>query len=200
MVLIISLILININVVYLLTLGKYHKVEISSDAIVFESKDFLVGDKMEFKFKTNSTCNNTINYAYYDDYNGAYSKYETYYSIKARKEKISYKNKNKQYEVKYFTIIKNSEELNGLDGDYLLIKFNCDNSVEIENINPSFSTWKIVLIIISCLIFIAGITIILILKFCKKDENISKGEIAIEKDNIDKDKNDNDNEKENEKN
>ena len=66
---------------------------------------------------------------------------------------------------KYFRIKKNSEELNGLYGNYLLIRYNCTDKVEITNINQNqyLSTGYIIIIVFACIVLLFSISIVIII-------------------------------------
>ena len=162
---------INFNIIYSFILGKYDSIETNFDSILFDSKDFFIGDKMEFKFKPTNYCDDILYYGYYDDSRDANVIYETPLYVSSLKEK----NNNK---ILYFTIVKNEEELNGLDGNYVLLKFNCDGSVEIKSINPKSNIINIIIIVVVCLIVIIIIIVVIIICciYKKKNENGKKNE------------------------
>ena len=102
-------------------------------SIIFDSKEFLEGGSMNFKFAINNniSCQKKILYEYYDDINlitnnNNTAKYSTF--------PTSSQSNNTAL---YYTIRKKEEELNGQRGDYLLIVFNCadsNNRITIENL------------------------------------------------------------------
>jgi hypothetical protein len=101
-------------------------------SIIFDSKEFLEGESMNFKFtiKNNISCQEKLLYEYYDDINlianNNTAKYSTFPTFSQSNNTTL-----------YYTIRKKEEELNGKKGDYLLIVFNCadsSNRITIENL------------------------------------------------------------------
>ncbi len=164
---------IYLNLINSLTLEKYStiSVEWEINSILFDSKDFFIGDEMDFKFRTKGSCGNNISYAYYDGFGRAYQFYEALFQAFSNKEEIK-----DEYEIKYFRIKKNSEELNGLFGNYLLIRYNCTDTVEITNINinPKLSLGYIILIVFACIILSFSIVIIIVIKQNRKNKEYIK--------------------------
>ena len=112
-------------------LEKYSSLSTTENYILFESKTFLGGDRMDFKFEISNNnikdvCENILKYKYYSN-----------------KEIDNYQNVNFEYSVSgnqddnsnyIFTIIKQREQLNEGNGYYLLLNFNCNNNqVKITN-------------------------------------------------------------------
>ena len=153
---------IYLNLINSLTLEKYStiSVEWEINSILFDSKDFFIGDEMDFKFSTKGSCGSNISYAYYDGFGKAYKLYEALFQAFSNKEEIK-----DEYEIKYFRIKKNSEELNGLYGNYLLIRYNCTDKVEITNINQNqyLSTGYIIIIVFACIVLLFSISIVIII-------------------------------------
>ena len=162
------LLIINIILIISFTLGKYEKITTLDKSIAFDCHSFFIGEEMKFKFKTDNECEDLLLYGYHDNYNKLYQFYnnQTPFSIPSTNKEIKTEN-NINYDIKYFTIKKKPTELNGFYGNYLLIKYNCSGSVEIENINPNLSGWAIFGIVIGCIIFIVAV-IIIIIYFCKR--------------------------------
>ena len=185
---IIFIFIINLNFITLFTLGKYEKTETSDKSIAFDSSSFFIGDKMEFKFKTKGTCENIIYYGYHDQFSKVYQFYETQtpFNTLSINDDIEKEN-NINYDIKYFTIKKKPTELNGFYGHYLLIKFNCSDKVEIENINPNLSTGAIVAIVFGCIIIIVSI-IISIYCYRKKEKKEEENKKEEKEDNKEKEK------------
>ena len=133
---------------------------------------------MEFKLKTDNSCEDYIYYGYHDESRKLVQFYneQTPFKIPSIKEERK-KEGNINYNIKYYTIKKKPTELHGFYGHFLLIKYNCSGFVEIENINPNLSTGIIVIIVIGCIFII--IALILIIYFFK----IKKNEISNEDNN-----------------
>ena len=186
---IIFIFIINLNFIILFTLGKYEKTETSDKSIAFDSSSFFIGDKMEFKFKTKGTCENIIYYGYHDQFSKVYQFYETQtpFNTLSTNDDIEKEN-NINYDIKYFTIKKKPTELNGFYGHYLLIKFNCSDKVEIENINPNLSTGVIVAIVFGCIIMIVSISISIYCYRKKKEKKEEENKKEEKEDNKEKEK------------
>ena len=168
-----------LNLINSYTLGKYDTMELDWEygSVLFDSSDFFLENDMDFKFKTKGSCESNISYGYYDDFNEAYKSYKTQFQI------FSYKKENKdEYEINNFRIRKKSGDLNGLNGKYLLIKYNCTDTVEITNINinPNLSLGYIILIVFACIIIFI-IVILIVIKKCRKKKENNNNEI-IKKD------------------
>ena len=152
---------IYFNLINSLTLGKYGTIEVDwkFNSLLFDSSGFLLGDEMNFKFRTNGSCGSNISYGYYDTFQSLYKSYETQFQAFINKEEIK-----DEYEIKYFTIKKNSEDLNELEGKYLLLKYNCTDTVEITNINPdnNLNIGYILVIVFACIVLSFAVTIIII--------------------------------------
>ena len=166
-----------LNLINSLTLAKYDTIELDLEhvSMLFDSSDFFLGDDMIFKFKTKGSCESNISYDYYDDFNEAYKVYETQFQAFSNKKEIK-----EEYEINNFRIRKDSGDLNGLNGKYLLIKYNCTDAVEITNINPNLSLGYIVLIVFACIVILFGIGIminIVIKKYQKKKGNNNNDKI-----------------------
>ncbi len=176
------IILFTINfkiIITTLILGKYSKIELekSYSSFNFDSSEFFLLDTMIFEFKTKGTCEPNISYQYYDDTDSSFKKYETSFQL------FPYEEKNENgFEIKCYSLVKKSEDLNGLDGNFVFFKIKCSDSIEIRNINPNLDTGYIILIILAALIIIGGIVGFIIYKFCysKKSE---KSENKQKKDN-----------------
>ena len=183
MIVFIFILIINLNFIILFTLGKYEKIETLDKSIAFDSSSFFIGDLMEFKFKTRASCENKIDYGYHDQYSKVYQFYEIQTPFNVLSKKNDSKTEgNINYDIKYFTIKKKPTELHGFYGNYLLIKYNCSGSVEIENINPNLSTAAIIGIVLLCIIIIIASVSVSIYCYNKKKEK--KEEVNTEKANI----------------
>ena len=130
---------------------------------------------MGFKFKTRATCENKIDYGYHDQYSKVYQFYEvqTPFNVLSTKNETE-KEGNINYDIKYFIIKKKPTELHGFYGNYFLIKYNCSNSVEIENINPNLSTAAIIGIVLLCIIIIIASVSVSIYCYNKKKKKKKK--------------------------
>ena len=165
---------VNIKLIFSFTLEKYHKMKTNENTIVYESLHFNLDDKIEFKFtpdSPNCNCENILHYQFYDLYKRVYQIFHTNYSVISSKEVIEDKK-----DIKYFTIYKSNKVLNGLDGNFLLLKYNCTGMVEIENINPKLKAGYIALIIISIIIVLIIMAIII---YCLKKSTNNANDINI---------------------
>ena len=162
------LLFVNIKLIFSFNLEKYGKMKVNYNTIVHDSSDFNLDDKIEFKFtydSTNCYCENILHYQFYDLFKRVYRIYHTNYSVTSSNEDFEAKK-----DIKYFTIYKSNKVLNGLDGNFLLLKYNCTGWVEIESINHKFKAGYIALIII--LIIIVIIAIVITIYFLKRNKNV----------------------------
>ena len=109
----------DILLVEILKIGK--TISTFDNSIIFESKEFSEGESMHFKFEINNNrlCKKALLYEYYDDINLITNKTNPKYSAFQESSK-------KNNTILHYFITKKKEELNGLNGDYLLMVFNCD--------------------------------------------------------------------------
>jgi hypothetical protein len=106
---------------------------------------------MKFELKTKGNCEQNISYQYYDDYSIAYDIYKTSFQLYPYDEKIK-----DDYNIKFYSLEKSIQDLNGLYGHYLLLQFNCNDKFEIKSVNPNIQSEYIVLIIMSIVIVLIG--------------------------------------------
>ena len=168
------LLFVNIKLIFSFNLEKYGKMKVNYNTIVHDSSDFNLDDKIEFKFtydSTNCYCENILHYQFYDLFKRVYQIYHTNYSVTSSNEDFEAK-KN----IKYFTIYKSNNVLNGLDGNFLLLKYNCTGMVEIESISHKLKAGYIALIIISIIIVI--IAIVITIYFLKRNKNVQNSNEA----------------------
>ena len=168
------LLFVNIKLIFSFNLEKYGKMKVNYNTIVHDSSDFNLDDKIEFKFtydSTNCYCENILHYQFYDLFKRVYRYFHANYSITSSKE--DFKDKK---DIKYFTIYKSNNVLNGLDGNFLLLKYNCTGMVEIESISHKLKAGYIALIIISIIIVI--IAIVITIYFLKRNKNVQNSNEA----------------------
>ena len=154
-----------IKVLSIEILQKYGSIKTYGDHIVFESNDFSIGEKMYFSFKTVSDWNEYLYYQYYDNIDDInYSIYPTHYVRYDYQSSVTV-NGVLQSLTRHFIIEKKREDLNGLNGNYLYLQFNCIGSVEIENTKGSGKS-TIIIIVIVIIVAVIVIIIIFIVIFC----------------------------------
>ena len=155
-----------INVLSFEILQKYGTLKTWDDHIVFESKDFSIGDEMYFSLKTVNYCDDYLYYQYYDNIDDINDNIDpTYYVIYDSKSSVTV-NGVLESLTKSFIIEKKGEDLNGLNGNYLYLKFDCPGSVEIENTKSSGKSTIIIIIIVLIVVVLAIIIIFIVIFFC----------------------------------
>lgn len=129
-------------------IGKTITIEANSTGAVFTfiSKTFKVNDPMYFKVKalekTLSTDTDPVEYGYISSQDSGRpssdSIYHTSFSVKSDTETLQ---NNTKLDIKYFTIIKNSDEYNSQNGEYLYINIKVKSGTFVEVVNTK-SDWS----------------------------------------------------------
>ena len=163
-------------------LKKNEKITVSSskEKIIFDSSEFKKDENIYFKITAEVFKEKIIEFEFLDNLIG--------YKIIAKNLKSVYYTieDNKFFnEEKYYTIKKTSQNLDPLEGKYLLIKFYCAGDVEIENIENLDNIKKSHTEQIVTIIVLAIIVIGIIIYCCYK----KKKKTQIYKKNITKKKN-----------
>ena len=165
-------------------LTKYGTLEIDSDFVVFESKDFKDDEEMYFKIK--STKGNFLNIIdhfflsdlryYYTDSDGN-KKGNDYYNAFFKKQETE-----DGYDINYFTITKRRSEYIPSNGDYIKIEFGLltlwaiiTNTEEDEG---KMATWIIVVIVVVVVAIIAGIVIFFVCRCIRKRKALAAVDAA----------------------
>ena len=146
------------------TLTKYGTVEIWSEHVIFESKDFNEDEDMYFKVKTNENnflkirsfnINYDVVYCYCDSSGNRRGNY-FYLNFKKTENKDN-------HDFGYFTITKRKSEHTHSNGDYIKIEFNLNIHWAVitntEKDEGKIATWIIVVIVVAVIAIIAGIVI-----------------------------------------
>ena len=157
-------------------LTKYSSLEISSDIVIFESKDFKDNEDMHFKIKSSfnnfGEIKNTDDHYWYDieyvycDSNGNEKGIYLYY--------INFKKTDTEdgYHIKYFTIKKKRDEYRPSNGNYIKIRFNLyDNWAIITNTEKDegkMATWVVVVIVVIVVAIIGGIIIFFVCRCIRR--------------------------------
>jgi flagellar biosynthesis/type III secretory pathway M-ring protein FliF/YscJ len=155
------------NVCPLLT--KYGEEEISTNDVIFESKDFKDDEEMHFKIKTDknrfisNSNNKDVKYFYFNDANADTSSVSLYHHTYFKKTE----NNEFDFVTKYFTIKKTRNEYRPSNGNYLYITFpkltlETGHSATITNTKEDegkLETWVIIVIVVVVVLIIAGIVI-----------------------------------------
>ena len=131
-------------------LKKYGKLEDTGGAVIFESKDFSVGDNMFFKIKVDRKCEKDLDYKYYDNSEGISS--FTDYKVSSKVENI--------YTL-YYTIEKKSTEYKGSNGNYLFLSIDCTGKIDFENTEKDQSYRFLIIVIIVIVVFFVIIGVII---------------------------------------
>lgn len=158
-------------------LKKNSKTKTKYNYVIFESKAFSEGKKMKFSLKSSNYCEQELKYGYSDDLDNILDNGNIPYIASLSEEEKEFKNLIQISSSKHFTIKKKKEELDGSNGDYLLIYFGCSGEIEIENYKFKFTKRiKFILILAAIALIIIILVVIIILCFCckKRDPNPSK--------------------------
>ncbi len=148
----------------LLTLDILKKYGSASSPCIFESKDFEVGQDMNFKV-TSSTGVGDLHYQYYDDIDSLTIISETKYSVSSPFDETTTVMGIVVSHSRSFTITKKKEEMDGLSGNYILLSSN-GNKIE----NTIIGTNQFIIIIIAVVCGLSGIGIIIIVVYLIKNK------------------------------
>ena len=157
-------------------LTKHSSLEISSNIVIFESKDFKDNEDMHFKIKSSfnnfGEIKNTddhywydIEYVYCDSNGNAKGKYFYYINFKKTDTEDG-------YHIKYFTIKKKWDEYRPSNGNYIKIRFNLyDNWAIVTNTEKDegkIATWVIVVIVVIVVAIIGGMIIFFVCRCIRR--------------------------------
>lgn len=185
-----NLILLSIFINKIITLDilkKYGSASVSS-VIIFESKDFEVGDEMYFKVTSAGSGGiGNLHYQYYDDINSLDILSETKYKAEVLPgDETTSVLGVVVSRTGRFAIKKRKEEMEGCSGDYMLLDIN--GSGTIENTIVGLRTIIVILIAVSC--GASGIAIIVIVIYFiyqkiknKNSNNEVKDVVNVEENN-----------------
>ena len=147
--------------------GKDSSVKTTKNYVFFKSSSFKVGKSMEFTLTSKYHCENEIKYNFYDSSEVVLS---VPYTVKT--SNIDYTNKKGKTKI-VFSIKKEKEELNNLEGDYLLIYFQCSGEITIKNgKNKKAITAAVVIILIAVLIIVGALLFYYLYYKKKKEQNL----------------------------
>ena len=165
-------------------LTKYGTLEIDSDFVVFESKDFKDDEEMYFKIKsTNGNFYNIIDHFFLSDLRYYYTdsdgnkKGNDYYNAFFKKQETE-----DGYDINYFTITKRRSEYIPSNGDYIKIEFGLSTLWAIitntEEDEGKMATWIIVVIVVVVVAIIAGIVIFFVCRCIRKRKALAEVDAA----------------------
>lgn len=163
-------------------LKKDCKTKTKYNYVIFESKAFSEGKNMKFSLKSSNYCEQELKYGYSDDLDNILDDGNIPYTAPLSEEEKEFKNLLQISSSKHFTIKKKKEELDGSNGDYLLLYFGCSGEIEIENYKFKFTKRiKFILILAAIALIIIILVVIIILFFCckKRNPNPSKPQINV---------------------
>lgn len=162
--------IIIINVFSYPTLRKYDSLKTNEELIVFESGDFSEGEKMYFKITTEgfiAGVSDFLYYEYYDNLESVIENSKPKYYVKSSSRSSTSVNGVETSSTLYFTITKKIGELDGSNGKYLLLNYECNGQYKIENTESDGSTKiMIVIIIVFCAFFVIFIVLAVVCVFC----------------------------------
>ena len=143
-------------------LSKYGKTSTSQGIVIFDSGSFSNGDKMYFTISTDGVCQDLSSLTYsYENSKECNSHSNPTQTV--NKDSISSTSVNGRvtsFSV-YFTIKKKPEEFGTSTGQYLLLNFDCNYRVEIENTKISGATKDLIIVIV-----IVSVVVIIIISIC----------------------------------
>ena len=145
-------------------LEKYGTISSMNGKVIFNSKEFLGGEKMHFKITAYKDCESPLYYEYYskiNDINLESTSLPPYWKSSKAYETESYKDIITS-STNYYTLEKKVDE-NKSNGDYLLLAVDCGKGkVDFENTEKDESIKVIIMIVV------AVILVIIIIFFCIK--------------------------------
>ena len=157
-------------------LSKYDSITITSEEVIFESKDFDDDEDMHFKIKSDKFNFGKV----YDDLFGNRYDVEYYYCDSTGNKRGNYeyniyfkKSETEDgYDIRYFTITKKRSEYRPSNGDYIKIKFNFMDRywaiiTNTEEDEGKLETWVIIVIVVVVVLIIAGIVIFCVCRCIK---------------------------------
>ena len=162
------------NVFSIEILQKYSTITTYESYVIFNSTDFSEGKEIYLRFDAKDICDDYLYYEYYDDVD-LISRSKPKYSQKQEfSETTTINGKITKY-VLYFTIKKVNYELNGLKGNYILLNYDCNGKVEIENTekNEKNSSLIVVFVCIGVFLFVI-IIIVVICCYCQRMKRASR--------------------------
>ena len=137
-------------------LKKGTKLKTNKNYVIFDSGSISKGQKMNFKLKSDSYCDEKIKYNYLDNLEDFGPDTLLPYEVKLSEEELEFKKKILISKTKYFTIKKDAKEYQGQKGKNLLLYFACSGTVEIGNEKKKLSGGIIFLIVLIILIILLG--------------------------------------------
>ena len=157
-------------------LKKYESIKTSASYILFDSSEFLEGESMYFEIESQHQFENYMNYQYYDNKSNISLDDLPYTVISKVSSSVSTNNAIKSF-TRYFTIEKKKSELNDLNGDYLLLNFDCIGIVEFKN-NKSNNATTIIVVVVVVFSFLIIFIIVLII-CCRRYRNLKYNNARI---------------------
>ena len=161
-------------------LPKYGSIEISSQYVAFDSKDFKNDEEMYFKIETrkrNYKTQSYVEYQYIANKNDVFSSSAKTYNVNFH-DSIEHRDSFYYtyeycvyvYETKYFKIKKKSSEFEGTNGDYIIFKLPVKNaySITITNTKDDESKTITIIVIVVVVLVVVGILIAIIVCCCRR--------------------------------
>ena len=154
------------NISSIKILEKYGTIKTNNEPVVFCSEKFSVGERMNFKISSTQSISNKLSYQYYDNindinFNDLNKAYKTKYNITTKVQETTSILGVVIFHIRRFTIIKKEKELNGLKGDYLLLNFHGDVTIE----NTRFGLNIIIFLIICTIIGFILVRIVIYFRY-----------------------------------
>lgn len=147
-------------------LSKYGKTSTKQGYIVFDSSSFSNGDKMYFTLSAGGSCYDSLKTLYYTYLSSATESPSSIpYSVeKDSDEKTSLAGSVTSFYA-FFTIEKKKDEFSNSNGEYLYLKYKCNDEVEIESTKMSGSKLVIIIVVV---VAVVGITLLSIYLYYRR--------------------------------
>ena len=156
--------------VFKIDLKKYEKCTVpSSDRhIIFDSSEFNKDEEIYFKITADIFNKDEILYQFFDDA-AAMSNvdFNTYKTAKCSKTDKEFNHGDVVSQTNYYTIKKSERDLGSLEGKYLVIVFNCEGNVLIENTKENEGDTTLIAIIV-VVVVVAIVAAICIFCYCRR--------------------------------
>ena len=146
-------------------LNKYGSIKTKYSSMIINTTEFESGDDIFIKLESESNCDDSIRYQFYDNINEIYNQTsDLKFSLRTESRVLTNIMGKKTHLSLYYTINKNRFNLDDSEGNILYIEFKCEGEVEIKNTKTNskifFILFAIIIVviffIIFCFIFIKG--------------------------------------------
>jgi len=154
---------------------KYESHTTRENHVIFDPTEFKIGDKMYFRVTASEFIDDEMGYEYLDEIPQNYQFIfdDSKHTVEPYHSSDKDDDDDDGDDIRYYKIVKKQEEIGNLQGTYLILYFNCNGAVKIENTKYDQGLiMKIVSIVISVGVAIAFVLIIYFC-YCKKKSDDS---------------------------